>query len=215
MLNRFKLLAVIGLVTSCNSDSTKIGLTKSDSIEIIEQVNAEIIKDSLSRLKTAFPEYDDFIYNSNGEIIEKPDNAISLDADGDDINDFAWIDFSRVNLEEMRSCLVYLKTSNPNIKPLEVSACRGFLVNLGDITGNGKDDIQLFTMGLNGTWGSVQLLTLENNEYKSIIENFAQKVDNGYDTFIRKVGDEIQILDIQLESEGFVVNWKSAKLKTN
>jgi len=102
--------------------------------------------------------------------------AVKGNFDGDGKPEYVWIvkpEFNKDGMGCVGDCTAQLMCSNPHIKTLTLNnSIGGTLTNLGDLTGDGKDEIGLLPDWFTSCWRSYRTYTLKNGEWIYFTEPF-------------------------------------------
>ena len=100
-----------------------------------------------------------------------PDDAITGDFNGDKQQEFIWLKATNSDEKSMgdtSSCFMFC--SNSTIPPLKVEMCiGGNPVNLGDLNGDGADELGLLPDWWTSCWRSYFVYTLKTNRWKQAV----------------------------------------------
>ena len=100
-----------------------------------------------------------------------PDDAITGDFNGDKQQEFIWLTTTNTHEEDIgdtSSC--FILCSNNTIPPLKVDMCiGGNPVNLGDLNGDGADELGLLPDWWTSCWRSYFVYTLKTNRWKQAV----------------------------------------------
>ncbi len=117
------------------------------------------------------------LLNFRNEKLIVPADAIKGDFNGDGKTEYAWINKPKVNADNtdcIGPCVVHIAFSDAAIKPIELKgSIGGTLSNLGDLNGDGKDDIGILPDWFNGCWRNYFTYTLKGGDWHYLVEPFA------------------------------------------
>lgn len=108
--------------------------------------------------------------------------ALEGDFNGDGVKEYAWL-YAAPSVEMgcvYEPCLGYIIFSNPNLKPIEVqSAVSGYLVNEGDLTGDGADEIGVLPMWFTSNYKFYHLFSYnpKTGTFEALIEPITVRLD--------------------------------------
>jgi hypothetical protein len=108
--------------------------------------------------------------------------ALEGDFNGDGVKEYAWL-YAAPTVEigcVYEPCLGYIVFSNPRLKPIEVSnAIAGYLVNEGDLTGDGADEIGVLPMWFTSNYKSYHLFSYnpKTATFEALIEPLTVRLD--------------------------------------
>ncbi|KFF02407.1 hypothetical protein [Flavobacterium reichenbachii] len=151
-----------------------------------ENSNSEILKnDSVTlkaKTKTPLPEKADRILVGA---------KIEGDFDGDGKNEFAIVTKTKTGegnpVEDGTPDEYTISFSNTSLKPIVIGCCEAQLINEGDLNEDGKDEFSVFQAPMNGCTYSMTTYSLQNSNWKQVIEPFL--ISTGCDGFTY---DELQ-----------------------
>lgn len=102
-----------------------------------------------------------------------PEDAITGDFNGDGRKESVWLQVPKIKEAEMEcdgDCTAYLKSNNPSFTSFAIENCIGSLpTNLGDLDGNGTDEIGLLHDWFTSCWKAYYVFTLKNNKWQRLI----------------------------------------------
>ncbi|MDA6068586.1 hypothetical protein NJT12_03035 [Flavobacterium sp. AC] len=132
---------------------------------------------------------------------------IEGDFDGDGKNEFATVTKTKQGegnpIEDGTPDEYTITFSNASLKPIPINCCEATLINEGDLNNDGKDDFSVFQAPMNGCNYSMTTYSLQNSEWKQIIETFS--VQTGCDGFTNE----------DLQNRIFIENKTVYKLETD
>jgi hypothetical protein len=108
--------------------------------------------------------------------------AVEGDFNGDGVKEYAWL-YAAPSVEMgcvYEPCVGYVIFSNPNLKPIEVqSAVSGYLVNEGDLTGDGADEIGVLPMWFTSNYKFYHLFSYNRATatFEALIEPITIRLD--------------------------------------
>lgn len=99
-----------------------------------------------------------------------PPKVISGDFNGDGKPDTVSLIKPQLNKEGTAcvdsTCMVFIRFSDSSISPISIKNCiGGTLENLGDLNGDGKDDLGILPGTINGCWHDYLVYSYKNNEW--------------------------------------------------
>ena len=101
---------------------------------------------------------------------------IEGDFDGDGKNEFAFVTKTKEGegnpIEDGTPDEYTISFSNSALKPIVIGCCEAQLINEGDLNQDGKDDFSIFQAPMNGCTYSMTTYSLQNSNWKQIIESF-------------------------------------------
>ena len=110
---------------------------------------------------------------------------IEGDFDGDGKNEFATVTKTKQGegnpIEDGTPDEYTISFSNPSLKAIPINCCEATLINEGDLNNDGKDDFSVFQAPMNGCTYTMTTYSLQNSEWKQIVETFS--VPTGCDGF--------------------------------
>ena len=110
---------------------------------------------------------------------------IEGDFDGDGKNEFAFVTKTKEGegnpIEDGTPDEYTISFSNSVLKPIIIGCCEAQLINEGDLNQDGKDDFSIFQAPMNGCTYSMTTYSLQNSNWKQIIESFL--ISTGCDGF--------------------------------
>ena len=110
---------------------------------------------------------------------------IEGDFDGDGKNEFAFVTKTKEGegnpIEDGTPDEYTISFSNSALKPIVIGCCEAQLINEGDLNQDGKDDFSIFQAPMNGCTYSMTTYSLQNSNWKQIIESFL--ISTGCDGF--------------------------------
>ena len=110
---------------------------------------------------------------------------IEGDFDGDGKNEFAFVTKTKEGegnpIEDGTPDEYTISFSNSALKPIVIGCCEAQLINEGDLNQDGKDDFSIFQAPMNGCTYSMTTYSLQNSNWKQIIESFL--IPTGCDGF--------------------------------
>lgn len=151
-----------------------------------------------------------------------PKDAIKGDFNGDGKPEYMWVVKPQLNKAEddcIGKCIVQIVCSNPAIKPISVEqSIGGTLVNLGDLNGDGTDEIGILPDWFNGCWAAYHVYGLRNNNWLEAIPSFSVHCIQWDETakFVKKVPGKKGFVTIRysaMQKEQIVVKTKVVRIK--
>lgn len=110
---------------------------------------------------------------------------IEGDFDGDGKNEFAFVTKTKEGegnpIVDGTPDEYTISFSNSVLKPIIIGCCEAQLINEGDLNQDGKDDFSIFQAPMNGCTYSMTSYSLQNSNWKQIIESFL--ISTGCDGF--------------------------------
>lgn len=110
---------------------------------------------------------------------------IEGDFDGDGKNEFATVTKTKQGegnpIEYGTPDEYTISFSNSSLKAIPINCCEATLINEGDLNNDGKDDFSAFQAPMNGCTYTMTTYSLQNSEWKQIVETFS--VPTGCDGF--------------------------------
>jgi hypothetical protein len=132
---------------------------------------------------------------------------IEGDFDGDGKNEFATVTKTKQGegnpIEDGTPDEYTISFSNPSLKAIAINCCEATLINESDLNNDGKDDFSVFQAPMNGCTYSMTTYSVENSDWKQIIETFL--VPTGCDGFTTE----------ELQNRIFIENKTVYKLETD
>jgi hypothetical protein len=133
--------------------------------------------------------------SEEGEVVDNPipdipSDAVSGDFNGDGILDYMLIqkpELASNNEECVGDCISYIKFSDPSIPEIEVpNSIGGTPSNLGDLNGNGTDEIGLLPDSFSSCWREYFVWTFTNQSWGYLVDPFSTHC-NQWDEGIRPI----------------------------
>lgn len=132
---------------------------------------------------------------------------IEGDFDGDGKNEFATVTKTKQGegnpIEDGTPDEYTISFSTTSLKAIPINCCEATLINEGDLNNDGKDDFSVFQAPMNGCTYAMTTYSLQNSDWKQIIETFL--VPTGCDGFTAE----------DLQNRIFIENKTVYKLETN
>lgn len=107
---------------------------------------------------------------------QRPKDAVSGDFDGDGTAEYAWLVPPKVTgeLACQGGCTSYLRFSKAQLPAIAKENCiGGTLTNLGDLNGDGGDDIGLLPEWFVGCWVDYFAYTYRAGQWRPLVKPFA------------------------------------------
>jgi hypothetical protein len=105
-----------------------------------------------------------------------PRDAVQGDFNGDGQTDFVWLVAPKINEEEMTcigECVAYLKFSDPALAQIRIVDCIGGVPdNLGDLNGDGTDEIGLLPHWFTSCWRSYSVWSWKDGQWRHPVKSF-------------------------------------------
>ena len=132
---------------------------------------------------------------------------IEGDFDGDGKTEFATVTKTKQGegnpIEDGTPDEYTISFSTTSLKAIPINCCEATLINEGDLNNDGKDDFSVFQAPMNGCTYAMTTYSLQNSDWKQIIETFL--VPTGCDGFTAE----------DLQNRIFIENKTVYKLETN
>lgn len=132
---------------------------------------------------------------------------IEGDFDGDGKNEFATVTKTKQGegnpIEDGTPDEYTISFSTTSLKAIPINCCEATLINEGDLNNDGKDDFSVFQAPMNGCTYTMTTYSLQNSDWKQIIETFL--VPTGCDGFTAE----------DLQNRIFIENKTVYKLETD
>lgn len=132
---------------------------------------------------------------------------IEGDFDGDGKNEFATVTKTKQGegnpIEDGTPDEYTISFSTTSLKAIPINCCEATLINEGDLNNDGKDDFSVFQAPMNGCTYAMTTYSLQNSDWKQIIETFL--VPTGCDGFTAE----------DLQNRIFIENKTVYKLETD
>lgn len=132
---------------------------------------------------------------------------IEGDFDGDGKNEFATVTKTKQGegnpIEDGTPDEYTITFSTTSLKAIPINCCEATLINEGDLNNDGKDDFSVFQAPMNGCTYAMTTYSLQNSDWKQIIETFL--VPTGCDGFTAE----------DLQNRIFIENKTVYKLETD
>lgn len=101
---------------------------------------------------------------------------IEGDFDGDGKNEFATVTKTKQGegnpIEDGTPDEYTISFSTTSLKAIPINCCEATLINEGDLNNDGKDDFSVFQAPMNGCTYAMTTYSLQNSDWKQIIETF-------------------------------------------
>lgn len=132
---------------------------------------------------------------------------IEGDFDGDGKTEFATVTKTKQGegnpIEDGTPDEYTISFSTTSLKAIPINCCEATLINEGDLNNDGKDDFSVFQAPMNGCTYAMTTYSLQNSDWKQIIETFL--VPTGCDGFTAE----------DLQNRIFIENKTVYKLETD
>jgi hypothetical protein len=99
------------------------------------------------------------------------EKGIQGDYDGNGTKEYAYIKINDCSEECDGKCETTIYFSDKKIKPFTISKANGVeLYNLGDLNGDGKDDIGAYTLWCTSCWAPFYVYTYSKRDWKPLVK---------------------------------------------
>ncbi|MFV0607368.1 MAG: hypothetical protein ACK5NK_16185 [Niabella sp.] len=156
--------------------------------------------------------------------LEVKTDSISGDFNGDGKQEKAWLVPPVFSTEDMScaddSCVCVINFTDKSIEPIKKSQCIGGIpYNLGDLDGDGGDEIGLYPSWFTSCWGGYRVYTIKNNKSRFLVDPitvYCDQMDQGLKPIqkdLKKKGNVIIQSSVMTDSGDIVIDQKSIRLK--